>query len=231
MPRIAEAIHVVEKDNDNDNLRCIDPDRDEWETGNWVVGDSTADSLLGGMVYVHRGQNLPSHKGGEIIDVYHKARTDKKRKVILFRALPSGENVIAQKQGWGNERKLVWKSLPAPHVIQTDDESAFPEGAKKYKLHHNRERDPTLTRRAKQLRLLKTGKLECEVCKFDFALEFGRHGTGFIEAHHKIPVSQLDGKTKTRVADLALVCSNCHRMLHRGKPLPTVAGLDVIRRK
>jgi 5-methylcytosine-specific restriction protein A len=29
----------------------------------------------------------------------------------------------------------------------------------------------------------------------------------------------LDGLTPTKLNDLALVCSNCHRMLHRAKPL------------
>ncbi|EOW9267990.1 HNH endonuclease [Vibrio cholerae] len=38
-----------------------------------------------------------------------------------------------------------------------------------------------------------------------------------MEAHHIIPLSELcsvDG-SKTRLEDLAIVCSNCHRMLHR----------------
>jgi hypothetical protein len=34
------------------------------------------------------------------------------------------------------------------------------------------------------------------------------HGEGFIEAHHRMLVSQLDGKTLTKLEDLALVeCS------------------------
>jgi 5-methylcytosine-specific restriction protein A len=31
--------------------------------------------------------------------------------------------------------------------------------------------------------------------------------------------------TKTRLIDLALVCANCHRMLHRSRPWPTIAEL------
>ena len=231
MPRLAEAIHVVEKGENGENLRCISRPRHEWVTGYWVIADATAKSLIGGMVYVHRGQNIPSHIGGEIIDIFHEAGTDMRRKVIRFRELPSGKNIHAAKQGWGNERKIVWKldSNRKTTVANDDDESAFPEGGKKYKLHHSLERDSALTRKAKLLRLLKTGKLECEVCHFDFALVYGDHGEGFIEAHHKVPVSQLDGKSKTRVSDLALVCSNCHRMLHRGKPLLTVDELKGLR--
>jgi len=43
-------------------------------------------------------------------------------------------------------------------------------------------------------------------------------GRGFIQAHHTIPVSELRKESKTKVRDIALVCSNCHRMLHRRRP-------------
>ncbi|HMO86964.1 MAG TPA: hypothetical protein PKC18_18815 [Lacipirellulaceae bacterium] len=85
-------------------------------------------------------------------------------------------------------------------IVSEDDESAFPEGRERYRLHRELERDPSISKRAKEKRLGATGKL----------------GKGFIEAHHQTPVSRLDGKTKTKVAALAIVCSNCHRMLHRG---------------
>lgn len=100
-------------------------------------------------------------------------------------------------------------------IINEDDESAFPEGAESYRLHKMRERDPSIIQQAKAWRLKETQKLECEVCQTDFYKIYGELGKGFIEAHHKIPVSNLDGKTPTLRTDLALVCSNCHRMLHR----------------
>ncbi len=57
------------------------------------------------------------------------------------------------------------------------------------------------------------GKILCDCCNFDFLKTFGNHGKGFIECHHKIHVST--GQRITTLEDLALVCSNCHRMLHR----------------
>jgi len=110
-------------------------------------------------------------------------------------------------------------------IVIEDDESAFPEGKEKFKQHRYLERDSQIVRRAKAQRLEKTGKLECDVCRLDFAYRYGERGRGFIEAHHKLPVSQLGGKKKTKVEDLALVCSNCHRMLHRGEPLLTTDQL------
>jgi predicted HNH restriction endonuclease len=59
------------------------------------------------------------------------------------------------------------------------------------------------------------GSLSCEVCNFFFQKAYGKIGEEFIEAHHKIPVSSMNPDTVVRTRDLAPVCSNCHRMLHR----------------
>lgn len=119
-------------------------------------------------------------------------------------------------------------ALPYSEIVIEDDESAFPEGRERYKQHRSLERDGKIARLAKARRLADTGKLECEVCRIDFGARYGKIGKGFIEAHHKIPVSQLDGTKKTKIGDLALVCSNCHRMLHRGDPLLTVEQLKAL---
>ncbi len=58
----------------------------------------------------------------------------------------------------------------------------------------------------------------CFVCRFDFENAYGAIGSGFIEVHHLEPVSaRCDGRYAIDpVKDLRLVCSNCHRILHRG---------------
>ncbi|MDP3443165.1 MAG: HNH endonuclease [Ignavibacteria bacterium] len=57
------------------------------------------------------------------------------------------------------------------------------------------------------------GRLKCECCNFDFLKTYGNIGSNFIECHHKIHIAT--GERITRIEDLSLVCSNCHRMLHR----------------
>ena len=64
-------------------------------------------------------------------------------------------------------------------------------------------------------------------CGFDFAAAYGDRGEGFIEAHHKVPVSQMREGDKTQVQDIAMLCSNCHRMIHRA-PLMTVEKLAAL---
>ena len=59
------------------------------------------------------------------------------------------------------------------------------------------------------------GRILCECCSFDFVHFYGELGTKYIECHHRIHLSK--GERITQTSDLALVCSNCHRMLHRKK--------------
>ncbi|MFA8299485.1 MAG: HNH endonuclease [Hyphomicrobiales bacterium] len=58
--------------------------------------------------------------------------------------------------------------------------------------------------------------MHCEVCGFSFEEHYGSMGHGYIEAHHKLPFTDNDFYGETKMDDLVLVCSNCHRMLHRG---------------
>ncbi|MGE8450408.1 MAG: HNH endonuclease [Pseudomonadales bacterium] len=104
---------------------------------------------------------------------------------------------------------------PDRSVIRT----GFPEGKFKEKLHLSRERNQTLVRQAKAQAMARVGSLKCVCCSFDFLENYGEVGRGFIEAHHTKPISELhEGGEETKIEDLALVCSNCHRMLHRKRP-------------
>lgn len=109
MQRQAIAIHFVEKARDFENLRCVSENLDEWETGYWPVKDFRAESLIGGMIYVHRGQKLPSHIGGEILSFHHEPGSDEGRKVFRFRSMASAKNLTTDREGWGNQMKIVWR--------------------------------------------------------------------------------------------------------------------------
>ncbi len=58
----------------------------------------------------------------------------------------------------------------------------------------------------------------CEACGFDFGKVYGDVGRNFIEAHHMKPVSEMKEGDKTQIEDMAMLCSNCHRMVHRIRP-------------
>ena len=102
----------------------------------------------------------------------------------------------------------------------TFDDSDFeaPEGRIMTRVHLSRERNRALVKKKKDAALHKQGCLACEVCGFDFLQTYGERGREFIECHHTLPVSLLGENGKTSLSDLALVCSNCHRMIHAKRP-------------
>ncbi len=63
------------------------------------------------------------------------------------------------------------------------------------------------------------GAVYCENCTFNFEARYGARGKGFIEVHHTQPLAALLPNVVTRLIDLMLLCANCHRMVHRKKPL------------
>lgn len=106
---------------------------------------------------------------------------------------------------------------------QGDDEAL--EGKLLTRAHKMRERDQGLAKKKKAQVFENTGKLECEVCGFDFSAKYGELGEGFAECHHTKPLSTLKPGEKTKLSDLAVVCANCHRMLHRAKPWISIEEL------
>jgi 5-methylcytosine-specific restriction protein A len=113
-------------------------------------------------------------------------------------------------------------------VGEKEEEEVFPEGKVLYRLHRVRERDPQLVHHAKQKAMDEKGKLACVACTFDFASVYGAVGLGFIECHHLLPLAELTQARLSRLADLALVCSNCHRMLHRKRPWLSLDQLSAL---
>ncbi len=109
---------------------------------------------------------------------------------------------------------------------EQDEEASSPEGRVLYRLHRARERNASLAKKKKASVLRASGSLECEACGFVFAEVYGSLGEGFIECHHNVPLSELKPNASTRLSDLSLVCSNCHRMLHRGN---NTRALDSLR--
>jgi predicted HNH restriction endonuclease len=92
------------------------------------------------------------------------------------------------------------------------------EGQVSVALRTHRRREQSL-RRAKLRQVLSDlGRLACEVpgCGFDFAAAYGALGNEFAEVHHLSPLASTVAVHETTLKDLAVVCSNCHRMIHRG---------------
>jgi len=112
-----------------------------------------------------------------------------------------------------------------------DDDDEFPEGKELTELHKRKERNPKVVHKKKKKVLQESGKLKCEVCGFDFVKIYGKLGYGFAECHHTVPVFELIEGHKTKLSDLAIVCANCHRMLHKARPLISIGNLRAVVKK
>lgn len=104
-------------------------------------------------------------------------------------------------------------------IVGIDDSESLegtPEGQRKVGAHLAAERisrKQGAIQRKKSTVHAETGKLCCETCGFDFLEKYGELGTGFCEVHHLFPLHK--GERETKNEDLAVLCSNCHRMIHR----------------
>ncbi len=119
------------------------------------------------------------------------------------------------------------ESPPENDMVSSDIDEDFEasEGRIILRQHKFRERNTSLVSKKKSLALQEFGVLRCEVCRFAFNEQYGTLGEGFIECHHMVPLSQLRPGQPTRLKDLALVCANCHRVLHRKGEGLTVEAL------
>lgn len=99
------------------------------------------------------------------------------------------------------------------------------EGALLTRHHLVRERNSRIVQAKKRAAVDSGGGVSCEVCGFSFGAVYGPLGDGFIECHHRRPLSDLRSRQKTLLGDLVLLCANCHRMVHGQRPWLTVEQL------
>jgi len=169
-----------------------------------------------------------------------KAPTDKavllpveRRELIIPRAVKGG---IGQSNVWfadtAESRRIV-ESVVAlidvgtlPTLPDVDQNQSILEGNPRFVAHLRRERNSAIVKAKKEATLRTNGKLSCEACGFDFKDVYGELGNGFCEVHHIQPLSKADGVVKTELKDLAIVCSNCHRIIHRSDPMLSISSLS-----
>jgi len=142
----------------------------------------------------------------EYVDIGHKFnidQSDKERFELLVHMDQIPKKILQKEQ-------LLYNNL-----------EEFVEGFKRQITFENSYRDRKLIKEAKE----KLGT-RCCVCKLNFEERYGLHGKGFIEMHHLKPIKE--GKRSSTIKDLVPVCSNCHRMLHKGFAILSIADLKRI---
>lgn len=95
--------------------------------------------------------------------------------------------------------------------------SAF-EGRRKLVMHIVRERSQALVASKKA----SAATHACEICGF-YSMKM--YGEDYCEVHHLAPLAQLVDGTETTLDDLAIVCANCHRIIHFMMPPMDIVDL------
>jgi len=200
----------------------------------YSIGDEIrfAPSRFLGYVYNELYKHATSHKDGR--------QTNKAINEIL-EAKPARNSTLEKKYfsycnnlgiqpnengAFGAPRKF-W-TLKLQQDFQDNEEltGEFPEGKVVERTHKARERNNQVIQIAKSNFKRKHGKLFCQVCGFDFENKYGKVGKEFIEAHHTIAVSDMTPEHKTKPEDIAMLCANCHRMVHKRRPWLTMKELS-----
>lgn len=98
--------------------------------------------------------------------------------------------------------------------------------AKRYRQHRSIERQSGHSRAVK--RALGT---KCMGCNRELSEVYGPAGEGLIHAHHLTPLSALADGTVVKLdpkKDFAVLCPNCHAIIHRMEDSSDVAGLRAL---
>jgi 5-methylcytosine-specific restriction enzyme A len=137
-----------------------------------------------------------------------------------------------------DELERLWADhLRRVRPFQVADGDGALEGALRLALTRHRTRESWLRdAKIREAKSLSDGKLSCEVlgCGFDFLEVYGEIGRDFAQVHHRKPLSDRTRPIKTSLSDLAIVCANCHAMIHRGeecRPIETLLFTNGLTRR
>jgi hypothetical protein len=123
---------------------------------------------------------------------------------------------VTVKQVFWRDEGREFRKAPIRVEIVDDEGLLFSanEGRVKVVQHLERERSARL-RRMKIKSVIDAGMpLQCEACGFDFGKVYPDIGDGYCEVHHRDWLAS-GNERRTKLEDLAVLCSNCHRMIHR----------------
>lgn len=96
---------------------------------------------------------------------------------------------------------------------QPEEDFEFTEGRAVTEAHKRIERNKSIRKKLLKKRR-DDEKLHCEICKCTGLNLDETIRESIFEAHHTLPIAQT-GEVKTKLSDMALICANCHRLVHR----------------
>lgn len=145
-------------------------------------------------------------KGVESIRSFHRMLKEPISGDDVFAAtgfkVPRMEKVVDEKFA-----KKLWRAARGKPLTQTDRavEGILTES-------RSRSRNAGL-----RLAALQRAGGFCEGCGVNFAKKYGGLGRQCLVVHHKKQLKDTDQPVETKLSDLAVVCANCHMMIHTNR--------------
>jgi putative restriction endonuclease len=121
-------------------------------------------------------------------------------------------------------------SLEGTQSELNDSYQGLPEALITYKEGDKKQVYTTIFERDRRLRqqVVNLFGHTCQICGFNFEVTYGEHGKGYIHVHHLRPLSEVrEGHHPNPKSDFAVVCANCHSMIHRSKK--TTLAIDELK--
>lgn len=134
-----------------------------------------------------------------------------------YKAYKKKQDLFESDAGTGIWRFRQWRTTPLPSSKLSEEIEIYEalEGRLVPKSHLMRERDPKLVAKFKA----SLTEARCEACSINLFEIYGALATNYIEAHHKMPVGLMQEGSVTTLDDLAALCPNCHRIIHKNYPM------------
>jgi 5-methylcytosine-specific restriction protein A len=136
---------------------------------------------------------------------------------VDFQRIVRSYDALTHRGGLATEIKVDERSTAGTTTITE---------TRQYTYHKRIERNADGARLAKKLH-----GTTCQACGFNFTQQYGLLGQDFIEAHHLKPLGELaEGVTVAYdlATDFAVLCANCHRMIHRTDDASDLAGFKTL---
>lgn len=130
--------------------------------------------------------------------------------IVFSNAIVSGKTISIE------EVNIILNSIDIEVEYVEDDENInieeleFEEGENIKKIINSRKRNQNARKLKLQQIIKQHGKVFCEVCNEDDIVTLDVH-------HDKVQVTNMKEGHKTKLSDLRVLCSNCHRKVHGHK--------------
>lgn len=141
-------------------------------------------------------------------NILYNYLNDKARNSLVVR-----RGFVPSEKGWGTGIVIEWEIADAIAPISSEEDRQFIEGRGERREHLFRERKAGLRRDL--LKARKRVGLSCDICKATGSHLAENMRDYMFEAHHDKEPFSTPGERGVSIKDMALLCANCHRLLHR----------------